>query len=127
MRVGPVPGAETLTRFAYDASYFRADNSVKPKAFYPDPSGSCSVMVTTGLDHAGTQAVAAAHVTPHRNGRALLGYAGVACSAVGEAGLRADFDEPPANHANIFGYPEAREKMMERAQLLAIAAIFTRI
>lgn len=128
MPEGAVPEAERLTRFTYEDSYFRrSDNTVKPKAFYPDQSGCLSVMVTTGLDHAGTCAVAAQHVTPRRGGLALLGYANVSCSAVRRAELRADFDEPPPNHANISGYPETREAMMERAQLLAKDASFNRI
>ena len=126
MPVGPVPETETLTRFTYEDSYFRADNTVKPKAFYPDQAGTCSVMATTGLDHSGTCAVAAQYVTPHRR-RALLGYANVSCSVVFRVGLRADFDEPPPNHANICGHSRTREEVMERAHLLAKEASFTRV
>ncbi|HXX84771.1 MAG TPA: hypothetical protein VEN29_12405 [Casimicrobiaceae bacterium] len=100
---------------------------MKPKAFHPDAAGLCSVMVTTGLANKAIQLIAAQYVTPHRKGLKLLGYAGVSCSSVRGVGLDARYDEPPPKHANIFGYPDDREKMMERAMLLAATATFQKL
>jgi len=66
MPIGAVAAHETVTRYAFERSYFRADYTVRPKAFYPDSDGDCSVMVTTGLNDAEIKQVAAVHVTPVR-------------------------------------------------------------
>lgn len=127
MPTGPVSALETLTRFIYEDSYFRrSDGTVKPKAFYPDSDGNCSVMVTTSLDHDATKGVAAQHVIPHRNGKNLQGYANVQCLHALNAELRVEFAEPPPNHAQVCGYPPDREQTMSRAQLLAKEAVFRR-
>lgn len=124
MPIGAVAAHEAVTRYAFERSYFRADNTVKPKAFYPDSDGNCSVMVTTGLNDAEIKQVAAMHVTPVR-GLPLKGYAVIVCAEIRRAGLEANYEEPPPNPANITAYPEQRERMMELAQLLALAATFT--
>ena len=128
MPTGRIPDHETLARFAYEESYFRrSDGTVKGKAFYPDSQGDCSVMVASDSGHSAIEAWANRHVTPHRGGKRLLGYALVGCADVRRAGLDAEHAEPPPLHGNLVGYPQDRAEWMQRALELASTATFTRI
>lgn len=128
MPEGAIHDAETVARFAYEESYFRrGDGTIKPKAFYPDARGECSVTVVSGLDHSQIVAHADQHVTPHRNGKALMGYGSLACARIRSAGLEVIYAEPPPNHGNIVGYPPERERMISLAQELALHSVFQRI
>lgn len=119
MPSGPVAEKERLARFVYEESYFRpGDGTVKPKAFYPDRFGQCSVVVVTDLAKERIEAYAGEHVTPSR-GKVLIGHASVECAAVLREGLHVLYSEPPPNHANINGYAIQKEQWIAQAQELA--------
>lgn len=113
-----------MTRYVYERSYYRpSDQTIKPKAFYPNAQGQCSVVVTKDLDHHAVEAYAATHITPHF-AKPLLGHAKLLSAAAWKEGLDVFYAEPPPNHANIQRFANMREKMMEQAQQLAKAAAF---
>lgn len=124
MPVGPVSKEDMVTRYVYEHSYYRrSDQTIKPKAFYPNTQGQCSVVVTKDLDHDAVEAYAATYITPHF-AKPLLGHAKLLSAAAWDEGLDVFYAEPPPNHANIQRFAEPKEKMIEQAQQLAKAATF---
>jgi hypothetical protein len=117
-----VPG-ERLSRYVFEESYYRADGSPKPKAFYPDKDNVVSVFRIDGLTHAEVIEFGDKHVTPKRN-KPLHGHVEITAASVRAVGLDVASKEPPLRHAEIFNFPDARELAISKAQELAAVAIF---
>lgn len=109
---------DVVSRFAFDDSYFRADNSVKHRAFMPSDEGCTSVFIVTGLTHVQCVAHGNAHVTPLR-GKPLRGFVKVSAQAVFDASLQIADDEPPPKHANLLGWQEDLQARKLQAQAVA--------
>ena len=94
---------DQVSRFAVDDSYFRADNSVKHRAFTPTRDGCTSVFLTSEMNHAECIAHGSEHVASVR-GKPIRGYVRVHAKFIFEQGLSIVDDIPPPWHANILGW-----------------------
>ncbi|MHB1122529.1 MAG: hypothetical protein ACYC0T_07375 [Ramlibacter sp.] len=113
----------TISRFAFEKSYFRpSDNGVKLKAYLPN-AGATSVFRFGAMGHAGRIAHGNEHVGAVR-GKPVLGYAEVATQVVQSCGLALGVDEPPPLHWNILQWPEDEDAQKALALELALEATF---
>lgn len=119
-----VKHTDILARHAVEKNHFRpSDNTVKKKAFQPAKNGTVSTFVVTGMEHAQIEHLGNKHVAIPRN-KTLYGWSLIKASIVRELGLCADRNDEPPGHANILGWPEAEEDIMELQLKLASRAIF---
>jgi hypothetical protein len=121
--VPEVDAGEFLARFATQSGQFRADKTVKQDLFIPTANGEVSVMrhrdATVAEIWMIGRAVAAGM------GRTLYGRSDVLARACATIGLRVDATPMPPdnpNHADINGWPEAKEDRKALAQKLAAVA-----
>lgn len=94
---------DQVSRFAVDDSYFRADNSVKHRAFTPARDGCTSVFLISGMTHAECIAHGTEHVASAR-GKPIRGYVRVQAKFIFAECLSIEDDIPPPRHANILNW-----------------------
>ena len=110
---------EELTRFVYYSSEYRPDGAVKPKVFEPSKDRETSVFLLGGM----TPQARREHGQRYgRQDREAKGYALLHVSDCTSSGLSTHLAEPPPRHAAIRSWPEARELVLQKAQLLAAFA-----
>ncbi len=117
------PAPEELTaRFLVDGRHFREDKGqVKARAFQPARDNRTSVFRVAGLDEKGIWNIGDIHVAPRRN-RPILGRAELTVGEITSVGLRLEPDNQPYRHANIAGWPPAKDEQKSLAQELAANA-----
>lgn len=109
---GSVEPAERIARFIYNHSKLYAQaRRAKPAAYLPR-NGKTSVFRVDGLTEEDVRRLGAMALRDP----APLAHAACSASTVYECGLHFDPDNVPERHANIVGWPEAKE----RQKLLAI-------
>jgi len=122
--LGPVDSIEILSRFVLQKTYIRADNTVRPAAFLPNPkNGETSVFRISGIKDNEIWAIGEREVAPKQN-RSILGRADIIASKVISQELRVIPSEPPEKHADITGWPDEKSKQKLIALELAEAADF---
>jgi hypothetical protein len=119
----PVDNNERLARYVFENSYYRADGSAKPKAFHPDGDNVVSMYRVDGLSRAEVLALGDERVAGLRQ-KPLLGHIEIVAASVREVGLDVVDREPPPRHAEIIGFPDARELQISKAQELAARASY---
>jgi hypothetical protein len=120
--VPAVEPEEQLARFATQSGQFRSDNSVKQDLFIPTAKGEVSAMRHRDATEAEIWTVGRA--VAGGMGRRLYGRSDVRAAACLSIGLRVDATPMPTNpnHADINGWPDAKEDRKAMAQKLAAAA-----
>jgi hypothetical protein len=119
----PIPHEEPIVRFIYSKSNFSAaKNIIKPSAFYPEDDPvkgmkGTSVSRISGLSDNYIEAIGQAA----RPARTFYGWGRILAKQATTAPLHVAEDEPPARHAQIFGWPDEKENIMELLQELADA------
>lgn len=121
--VPPVDDEELLARFIVNSNEFRkSDESVKPKLFMP--YSRVELSVTRLRDCTEKELWSVGEKIARERERALYGRSDVRASACRTETLEVAADplQDNPNHANITGYPEAKEDQLAVALKLAAAA-----
>jgi hypothetical protein len=119
-----VEDTDILARHAVEKNHFRPSNmTVKKKAFQPAKNGTVSTFVVTEMEDEQIMNLGNEHVAVPRN-KPLYGWSVIKASIVRELGLCADRNDEPPGHANIVGWPEAEEDILELQLELASEASF---
>lgn len=108
------PG-EMLSHYLF-RSEIRADNSLKPDAIMPHPHEDLSVTRHKNLTE--DQIWDCATIVAGKQNRRLFGRADFLADSLPKP-LLVKPDEPPCNHAGIFGWPSERSDQMAKALLFA--------
>ncbi len=95
-------------------------NYAKPKLFEPNKDGELSIFDVAGLSSE-DKCKLEIPVAKTQNKR-LYGWGVVSCEQIRKVGLKIDRDDNPPRHANILGWPEAREDRKSKQQALASLA-----
>jgi hypothetical protein len=118
-----VVGLSPLARYLYDKAHFSVVNRrVKERAFLPPPSLRLSVFVVENLDH--DEIVELGRQVTERELRA---YATLDVGVPEAQGLTVERDDNPFRHAEIGGWPAAKEHQKEIAQELASASVLHQV
>ncbi|MBT3881530.1 MAG: hypothetical protein HOF76_21115 [Candidatus Scalindua sp.] len=122
--MGPVDRLEALSRFVLQKTYIRADNTIRPAAFLPNPkNGETSVFRISGITDNEIWAIGDSKVAPKQN-RPILGRADINASIVLSNYLEIIPSEPPERHADITGWPEEKSEQKQIALELAAESEF---
>ncbi|MEN9259477.1 MAG: hypothetical protein Q6L60_00810 [Thermostichus sp. HHBFW_bins_43] len=120
--IPPVEETESLARYVMQRSHFRADQSVKPNLFMPHPYQELSV--THHRDATEAEIWQAGVDVATQQQRTLYGRSDIQTSDCLRESLQVTakplLDNP--NHADIEGWPTAKEDQKVIAQKLAAAA-----
>jgi len=120
--IPPVEETELLARYVMQSSHFRSDQSVKPNLFMPHPYQELSV--TRHRDATDAEIWQAGVNVATQQQRTLYGRSDILTSDCLVDSLRVTaqpFPDNP-NHADIEGWPTAKEDQKAIAQKLAAAA-----
>jgi len=108
------PEPEELTaRFLVHRNEFNTNESrVKPRAFrLPRDANKFFVFRVAGLDEKGIWNIGDIYVAPRRN-RPILGRAELTVGEITSVRLRLEPDNQPYRHANIAGWPPAKDEQI---------------
>lgn len=109
---------ERLSKFLNERGKFSA-TAIKRRVMEPLADGNSSVFVTTGMVEPEVWQHADAHYGPAIARGDLTVQDVVEVASETSTELRVVWDVPPPLHANITGFPNEKERVMEVAQLLA--------
>ena len=114
-----------FARFSIESGKLTAGYA-KPKLFEPNIEGVLSVFSVDGLTKRCICELGVSQVGKPQNKR-LYGWAELSCRQIGETGLTIDQDNDPPGHANVVGWPVAREDRKQKALELAHLANAVRL
>lgn len=114
---------DVLARFLFsDSEYGRKPAIVKRRAFMPSGSHlSTSVFHVTDLKNDQILAIAKSSVE-RRRGKSTHGWATVVYRSIIGVGLYGDYNNSPARHVDLLGWPEEKDRQLSIAQALAAEA-----
>lgn len=114
---------EVVTHYILSKSEYSVTKSqVKPRALEPSSEdGSISVFRIQDLDDNEIWQLGRQKVNIPGN-QALRARADITVSSIRAANLRVRAEEPPPRHALVFGWPENKDAIMAKAQVLAAQA-----
>lgn len=127
-QVPAVTEDELLSRFVVQSKQFRAsDRTVKPDAFIPHPHAALSVTRHLSASEEELWMIGAAVAAGQ--GKTLYGRAILQAVACGVQGLRVEAVpvEGNPNHADILGWPAAKQDQNAIALRLAAASTFIEV
>ncbi len=97
----PVISTEILSRFVLQKTYIRANNTVRPAAFLPNPkNGETSVFRISGITDNKVWDIGDREVAT-KQGKPIFGRADIETSNVVSKDLKVISSEPPERHANL--------------------------
>lgn len=119
---------DELSRFAVEKGYYRADNTVKPKAFEPQRRVKdgvtyveTSVFNISGYVEAEIWALSDSEVATARR-KPVIARADISVCDVQTHGLRAENAEPPIRHVVIVDWPIDESEIEAKMKELAASA-----
>lgn len=122
----PVNKNEWLARYIYSSNCYRKiDGTVNHRAFLPNPNtNNLSVIRHNGFSETDLLQIGKKGAILRSSN--FHGRADIRALIVYEQGLLIKPTEEPLNHANIIGWPSAKDEQMEIAVELASKAQFVR-
>ena len=120
----PVDDAEQLARFVLTERHIRkSDGTVRAEALIPSPHVELSV--TRHRDLSDDDVWTLGEDVAKKRQKPLIGRADFRAGDARQQKLDVKPDEPPRNHANVFGWPPEKAFQMALAQELSTRTIFT--
>ena len=120
----PIDISEILSRFILKKNYIRANNTVRPAVFMPNPkNGETSVFRTSDTTNHEIWAIGEREIIPIQK-KPILGRADIGTSIVVSKNLKVIPSEPPERHADIIGWPDEKSKQKLIALELAAESEF---
>ena len=119
----PVEPSEILAHYLF-RSEIRSDNSLKPDAVMPHPYEDLSVTRHKNLTE--EQIWECAKIVAGKQGRRLFGRTDFLANNLPKP-LVVKPDEPPCNHAGIFGWPSERSDQMAKALMFAAKCVCKKV
>lgn len=114
--------AELVTRYIFEKGHYSTLYSrANHKAWEPSRANVSSVSRIVNLSEAEIWDLGRLYVEPIRKAP-MLARADISVQSVINLGLRVDPSEPPPRHAEIAGWPEAKDAKMSKAQQVAAEA-----
>lgn len=116
--------SEMTSRYLRQTNHYAASiGRVKSRAFHPDPhDDKTSIFRVQGLTASEIWVLGDEHINLPL-GNTLLALAELSVEQIMDINLRVEPDEPPPRHANIVGWPAAKNELMSKAQALAAVAM----